>query len=472
MFLVIVWDRNQWPRPFVQQPDYVLKKCTGIPEMANIGTLENRKRNRIQSNDLAVHNWYQFVLGYPPHLVRYYLEKFDVSKQDLLLDPFCGTGTTPVEAVKNGVRCYGLEANPIAAFASTVKTHGAYEPEVLREYLAYIYCSLKISYQHHGISEPQRELFGYQSKVSPIKVKELVDLSEEQKKVIPKGFICPKPLSKVLILKQIIRTIENGPARDFFLLALANFIVKKAGNVRFGPEVGRTRPKGDIESIESFASIAERMLDDVEKTKLTGRAQIISGDARQLDRYLPENLSAGINCVITSPPYPNEKDYTRSTRLESVLLDFIKNKLELREIKEHLLRSNSRNIFVSDSDAEYVSSFSSITKIAAEIEKRRLDLNKTSGFEKHYTRIVLHYFGGMYRHLRTLSPFLAKNCRLAYVVGDQMSFFRVPIPTAKLLGEVAESLNYQVKEIELWRTRAATATKMQINENVLVLEKK
>ena len=84
----------------------------------------------------------------------------------------------------------------------------------------------------------------------------------------------------------------------------------------------------------------------------------------------------------------------------------------------------------------------------------------------------MHYFGGMYRHLKTLKSFLSKNCQLAYVVGDQMSFFRVLIPTAELLGEIAESLGYRVKEIELWRTRPSTATKMEIDENVLILEKK
>lgn len=33
-----------------------------------------------------------------------------------------------------------------------------------------------------------------------------------------------------------------------------------------------------------------------------------------------------IDVVFTSPPYPNEKDYTRATRLESVVLGLIKNK--------------------------------------------------------------------------------------------------------------------------------------------------
>ena len=177
-----------------------------------------------------------------------------------------------------------------------------------------------------------------------------------------------------------------------------------------------------------------------------------------------------IDCIITSPPYPNEKDYTRSTRLESVILGFIKDKTDLRMMKENLLRSNSRNIFVNDSDGNYVKSFDSIEKIAYEIEDKRIKLKKSSGFERQYHKIVRHYFGGMFLHLKSLKPFLSTNAKLAYVVGDQMSFFQTHIPTADLLGEIAESLGYRVSEIELWRTRIATATKLQINENVLVLE--
>jgi len=179
-----------------------------------------------------------------------------------------------------------------------------------------------------------------------------------------------------------------------------------------------------------------------------------------------------IDFVVTSPPYPNEKDYTRTTRLESIILGLLTNKKELRDLKEQLLRSNSRNIFVTDSDADYIRDFDSINRIADVVEGKRLALKKTSGFEKMYQKIVRHYFGGMYRHFASLKPLLKPNARLAYVVGDQMSFFRTHIPTAKLLAEIVEQIGYHVEEIELWRTRLATATKTRIDENILILRNK
>lgn len=83
------------------------------------------------------------------------------------------------------------------------------------------------------------------------------------------------------------------------------------------------------------------MIEDVSRFSGIDNSKIIKGDARKIDKCLPEELMGQINCVITSPPYPNEKDYTRSTRLESILLDFINNKRDLRNVKEDLLRSNS-----------------------------------------------------------------------------------------------------------------------------------
>jgi hypothetical protein len=81
----------------------------------------NTTANRLDVEDRAVHDWYRFVLSFPPHLVRDYLERFDLGPEHRVLDPFCGTGTTLVECKKCGVQSVGVEANPMAHFASQVK---------------------------------------------------------------------------------------------------------------------------------------------------------------------------------------------------------------------------------------------------------------------------------------------------------------------------------------------------------------
>lgn len=109
-----------------------------------------------------------------------------------------------------------------------------------------------------------------------------------------------------------------------------------------------------------------------------------------------------IDAMITSPPYPNEKDYTRTTRLESVLLDFINSEEDLRALKRGLMRSNTRNVYKGDEDDAWVSTHEGIQQVANEIEARRIALGKTSGFERLYARVTRLYFGGMTPHLAEL----------------------------------------------------------------------
>ena len=195
-------------------------------------------------------------------------------------------------------------------------------------------------------------------------------------------------------------------------------------------------------------------------------AAVHRADSRDLLGVLPPN---SVDAVITSPPYPNEKDYTRTTRLESVLLGFFSDKSGLRSIKERLIRSNTRGVYKNDRDDALVAGHVEIQRIAAAIEKRRIELGKTSGFERMYARVTRLYFGGMAKHLADLRRLLRPGARLAYVVGDQASYLRVMIRTGQLLADIAQSLGYEVTGIDLFRTRLATATKEQLREEVVLL---
>jgi DNA modification methylase len=216
-----------------------------------------------------------------------------------------------------------------------------------------------------------------------------------------------------------------------------------------------------------MAEVQTMAVDLAELRELPGTpADVHLGDARDvLDLLGPESVDA----VITSPPYPNEKDYTRTTRLESVLLGFLRDRAELREMKEGLIRSNTRNVYKADDDDAWVAGNGKVQDICRRIEARREALGKTSGFERQYHRVTKLYFGGMKRHLAALRSVLRPGAHLAYVVGDQASYLRVMIRTGQLLGEIAESLGYEVVRTDLFRTRMATATKEHLREEVLVL---
>lgn len=139
-------------------------------------------------------------------------------------------------------------------------------------------------------------------------------------------------------------------------------------------------------------------------------------------------------------------------------------------MKQNLLRSNSRGVYKTDADDQEVAEHAEIQRIAADIERRRVELGKTSGFERLYPRVTQLYFGGMARHFASLRPALRPGAKLAYVVGDQASYLRVMIRTGQLLADIAQSLGYTIANIDLFRTRPSTVTSEQLREEVVVLE--
>jgi hypothetical protein len=155
--------------------------------------------------------------------------------------------------------------------------------------------------------------------------------------------------------------------------------------------------------------------------------------------------------------------------LESVLLGFVTAAGDVRAMKKNLVRSNTRGVYKGDDDDRWVTDHREIRQIAEAIEARRIELGKTSGFERLYARVTKLYFGGMARHLADLRAALRPGARLAYVVGDQASYLRVMIRTGQLLAEIAQALGYELVGIDLFRTRMATATKEQLREEVVVL---
>ncbi len=422
--------------------------------------------NKLRTEDRAVHDWYRFVLSFPPHLVREYLDRFDVQPYHTVLDPFCGTGTTTVECKKLGIGSIGIEPNPMAYFASSVKVDWTVNHKELLEYAEEVALYTKKTLEENGFGEWKDLPLFAQNGIPNIILKQLPD---EQSRILLKDSISPRPLHKALVLLDAIDR-EGGPhLQRYGRLCLANALVHRIGNLKFGPEVGVGKIKNDAPVVGAWLECIRTTVRDIRR--YGDRAQIgsriINADARSVENILKPG---SVDFVITSPPYPNEKDYTRTTRLESVILGMIRNRQELRTLKQNLVRSNTRGVYKADTDDREIADNPTIRNLADEIEKRRIALGKTSGFERQYSRVTLLYFGGMAKHLASLRPALKSGAKLAYVVGDQASYLRVMIRTGELLAGIAKSQGYNVTGINLFRTRPSTVTGEQLREEVVTLE--
>jgi hypothetical protein len=426
--------------------------------------------NKLSPEDGPVHRWYRFVLSFPPHLVREYLARFDLNRRHVVLDPFCGTGTTLVECKKLGIASIGIESNPMAQFATQVKTDWAADPLALERHASNVsrLATATLETQGRRDEEPLPLFQVHAPAVTNAETTPLRRLAPEQQALLLNNSISPLPLHKILVLLDALEQNADSRYAPYERLALANALVHSISNLHFGPEVGVGPPKGDAAVVAPWLRAVQATADDLRHVQnLEGAsARIHRGDARSLAGIVAPR---SVDAVITSPPYPNEKDYTRTTRLESVLLGFLRDRKDLRELKEGLIRSNTRNVFKTDRDDEWVSQVHAVQRVAAKIESRRLEHGKTSGFERLYHRVAKHYFGGMARHFAELRSVLRPGARLAYVVGDQASYLRVLIRTGRLLAEVAQAQGYELLEIDLFRTRLATATRQRLREEVVLL---
>jgi DNA modification methylase len=431
------------------------------PLSGELGRGQNGSANKLDVQDRAFHDWYRFVLSYPPHLVRTYLQDFGLDERHTVIDPFCGTGTTVVECKLNRVKGVGLEANPFAHFASTVKLDWDIDPGALEAMGQDVAAVTWQALEAQGIKD--NEPFS-----DSVQGTALRSLDPEAMALLLKGSISPLPLHKALVLLDHLRLHQEESHYRHGLLALANALVFKISNLHFGPEVGVQSPKRDVPVVASWLHEIRKMADDLRQVhgQPYQACRVQHADARRIaDILAPRSIDA----VITSPPYPNEKDYTRTTRLESVMLGFINNKAELRALKQQMVRSNTRGVYKDDDDDQWIARHPEIQSIADAIEQRRVEMGKTSGFERLYPKVTKLYFGGMARHLAELREVLRPGAQLAYVVGDQASYLRVMIRTGQLIADIAQSLGYEVVRIDLFRTRLATATREQLREEVVVL---
>ncbi|MGH9450790.1 MAG: TRM11 family SAM-dependent methyltransferase [Terriglobia bacterium] len=165
--------------------------------------------NKLRAGDRPGHDWYRFVLSFPPHLVREYINRFGVRQGQIVLDPFCGTGTTLVECKKLGIESIGVEANPMACFASQVKVDWSVDPAGLLNHARSVAKKTLARLQAEGVEdEPEPPLFRKPRRQLPA----LLSLPEKASELLLSQSISALPLHKTLAL---LSTLDERNDRRF-----------------------------------------------------------------------------------------------------------------------------------------------------------------------------------------------------------------------------------------------------------------
>lgn len=266
--------------------------------MSRARVILNGLNNRVYVEDAAAHDWYRFVLSYPPHLVRDYIQRFGLSSEHRVLDPFCGAGTTLVECKKLGIESVGIEAHPMSHFASQVKVDWTPAPDALIEHAEAIASATRQKLEAEGIADdPQPFSVGEGAKSYRA-------LPEESMKLLLTDSIGPLPLHKTLVLLEVIREQRDERYLRHELLALAKALVFSVSNLHFGLEVGVSKTKKlDAAVVSMWLDNVRAMANDLRELRSLRETRCRRAKTRRR-RIVTRRLSSASSSIITQRARP------------------------------------------------------------------------------------------------------------------------------------------------------------------------
>lgn len=337
---------------------------------------------------------------------RFAIKKYSV-EGDTVLDSFCGSGTTAIEAMLLGRNAMSIDIDPFSRLLIKVKTT--------------VYSADDISF----IDQVVTELYG--NKIDKRRKYYRPDIPNIEK------WFCDNSIIGLGYLKSRIDelTENNQNVKDYLYVVLAA-IVRKASNadeVSPKPYISKRYPKEPADPMEIFfkteALYREAIIGFSEDVKDFGCTSELlnSNDARVIDTDKVIDLS------VTSPPYINAYDYVRSLRFEDLWLGLI---------EEHELR-NSRKKYVGTEisqsfydEYQYAEQSPTLLPLIEEIEK----------VDKRRASIVKTYFEDMALNMNSVHECLKQGGKYVIVVGNS-NIRGQEIPTATVLKEIAEQNGYK-----------------------------
>lgn len=408
--------------------------------------------NQIQSiSDLSqfnvVHQWYDYLEGFPFSLLEESIKKYDLKRGNLILDPFCGSGTTLVSSNLFGLNAIGIDANPLMCLVSQVKTNWDIQIDELQD----IFRSITTRF-----IEIVKDIEHYQFKNDFLDVMPKKELNQ---------WMSNKMQKEVALMKDLIYEINCEKIHKLLLVILGksafdSSYVALCPGTTFYPH----RQKEPFFNV--FCKKAAQIYKDLETIQRFdsyGKTKIYNRSAIEVCSFIEEE---SIDFIITSPPYPNDLEYTRQTRLELYLLDFVKSMKDVQEIKKTMIKGSTKLIYKEDNFGDYVKNFESIQKVANQVDIALSD--KDWGFD--YPRMIREYFGGMYICLKEFYKIMKEGSYNLQVVGDQ-TYKNIVIPVGKIFVELAKDIGYSDAHIELFRTRRSTTHEIPLPEEIVVIKK-
>lgn len=375
----------------------------------------------IQSNGITdfTHGFFKYPCKFIPHIPRWAINRYLGEKDGAVLDPFCGSGTALVEAVLRGKVALGIDYDPFSQLLSTVKSTpltkreleilGGFSdflkkiksgkvriglpPEIPNIHLWFTEKAIKeLNYLRWGIKE-YTEKTGNKNKVENFlkiclgAIIRKVSLADDQS---PKPYVCKK--------------LEKEPAPVF-----------KTFEETF---------RRHLERIIHFSKIA------------IGKGAIIVGsDAREIHKDAIKRYTFhGIDLAITSPPYINAFDYSRTLKLENFWLDLLtpEKMAEYRkfQIGTEFIPSNKYN------GHPPISNIADLNPLLQKIYRQ----------DRKRAYVVHTFFEDIRRNMKAVFDCLKKGGVYCIVIGESRIRNEI-VPTPNIIVELGKEIGFKVDVI-------------------------
>ena len=444
--LLLIEDYTPYSK--VKNKIHGAEKKDHLPQMDLPISIDRDYLKFLNDEKQIVNRWYTLLEDFPPSLVWDKFEKYSLNSNNTVLDPFAGSGTTVVTAKLYGSKVIGIDVNPVAAFVTKVKTTWKINLEELK-------------------TEINSLLNDFQE-VSPFL--EEVRMSAPSLENIPKmeRYQWLKPLNQnyVAFVKERLTEVLNDDIRNLFHLALVE-AAQESSNVSFCPGTSFYPFKKRVTFFEAFNRKLRMMYEDLSLVKLHGvtdsKIPVYAEDMRQMTEFV---APSSIDFIFTSPPYPNDLEYTRQTRLDLYLLEFVKDMKDVTEIKKKMVKGSTKLIYKESDSAKYVEECPLIQDI---VHKLR-DAFKDKKWGWDYPRMVGEYFGDIFLAMEQTREVLKEGCCAQFVVGDQ-TYKQILIPVGKIMVEMGKKLNYRSSKLETFRVRRSTLHDIPLKEEIVILRK-
>lgn len=369
------------------------------------------------------HGWYEFKEGFSSTLVsRAISETMGTHKiKDFtVLDPFSGSGTSPLTALQNNCNAIGFEVNPFMSFVGQVKCKPMKKNKT--EYEKQL---------NHIISQPP-----FRQK-SPLEGISTFTEGENTEKWLFN-------LDVIRTYQALFEHIQKVEDSDLFLLALITSVMqccnaKKDGKcLRYLKNWKELGFSGAILR-NAFKSNALKMIADLEKDPLSTGGRIIKqGDNRAL---LKATSASEADLVIFSPPYLNSFDYSDIYRPELFLGNFIRNNQELMQLRKKTLRSHVQCKWDTIDSSDFA-----LVKDVVE----RLETKKSSLWNSRIPQMVSSYFYDMETILNE-SYRISKNNAQLWIVVSTSAYSGIEIPVDLMLANIATSIGWELDSVNALR---------------------